>query len=175
MILDFRGFDKIIILMLRGGILMSKVNFPDIMSQQSLRRDIDVTRELGVMWPCGMRHARPDHPRPQAATEPTGRFTSITISIIIMIISCLTSITSIIIIISSITMIMMMIISFIMIIIIIISITSIIVIIIIISITSIIVIIIIISIGIVARPRRPPSPSGCPSATSPTGRSASKT
>ena len=34
--LDFRGFDSSIILLLRGGILMSIGNFPDILSQAIL-------------------------------------------------------------------------------------------------------------------------------------------
>ena len=34
-ILDFRGFDSSIILMLRGGILMSTGNFPESLSQRN--------------------------------------------------------------------------------------------------------------------------------------------
>ena len=35
-ILDFRGFDSSAILILRGGILRSRGNFPEILSQQIL-------------------------------------------------------------------------------------------------------------------------------------------
>ena len=45
-ILDFRGFDSSRILILRGGILKSIGNFPDVSSQQNLSREI-LSREIG--------------------------------------------------------------------------------------------------------------------------------
>ena len=46
-VLDFRGFDSGGILTLRGGILMSTGNFPEMSSQQNLSRDNLVGR-LGI-------------------------------------------------------------------------------------------------------------------------------
>ena len=55
-ILDFRGFDSSRILMLRGGILMSRGNFPEILSPQILVRIISAGR-LGVPHPMRCRNA----------------------------------------------------------------------------------------------------------------------
>ena len=59
-ILDFRGFDSSIILVLRGGILISTGGFPDILSQEILAGIILVGR-LGVDA-CKPRHADIDVP-----------------------------------------------------------------------------------------------------------------
>ena len=64
-ILDFRGFDSSIILIVRGGILMSKGNLPQSLSQQILAGRILVGR-LGVVRPkIRPRLSRfPDRPDP---------------------------------------------------------------------------------------------------------------
>ena len=44
--MDFRGFDSSIILILRGGILMSIGIFPESLSQANVSKD-NVSREIG--------------------------------------------------------------------------------------------------------------------------------
>ena len=59
-ILDFRGFDSSIILILRGGILMSR-EFPGMFESTNLRRG-NLSREIG-------RRTRP-RPRPRTRPRP---------------------------------------------------------------------------------------------------------
>ena len=47
---DFRGFDSSGILILRGGILLSIGNFPEILSQQILVRRDKLRREIGHIF-----------------------------------------------------------------------------------------------------------------------------
>ena len=75
-ILDCRGFDSSIILIIRGGILMSIGNFPEIQSQRILRGTILVGR-LGGAWKTGVRclprglfHARGMLPFQQPTFQP---------------------------------------------------------------------------------------------------------
>ena len=66
-ILDFRGLDSSIILILRGGILMSVWNFPESLSQilvGKFLREIElsvVSRFLCFLWPFVLRLALPFH------------------------------------------------------------------------------------------------------------------
>ena len=46
-IVDFRGFDSIVILSSRGRIPMSVGNFPEMLSQQILVGIINLSREIG--------------------------------------------------------------------------------------------------------------------------------
>ena len=46
-IMGFRVFDSSIILILRGGIIMSIGNFPEVLSQAILRVLDNVSREIG--------------------------------------------------------------------------------------------------------------------------------
>ena len=48
-LLDFRGFDSSIILILRCGILMSIENLPDFLSQQILVHRENLSREIGLI------------------------------------------------------------------------------------------------------------------------------
>ena len=79
--MDFRGFDLNIISMLRGGILMSIGDFPEILSQAMLV-GCNVSREIGsTELPAGPRRpraadARPDRPAaspelPTAGAQPS--------------------------------------------------------------------------------------------------------
>ena len=56
-ILDFRGFDSSRISSLRGGILMSTVNSPEVLSQRTLGRIILVGRLGAKSHLCPCRHA----------------------------------------------------------------------------------------------------------------------
>ena len=48
-LLDFRGFDSSIILILRCGILMSIENLPDFLSQQILVHRENLSRDIGLI------------------------------------------------------------------------------------------------------------------------------